>query len=220
MWEYIVQASSFAGKIDTVILVVTVLTGIGLVAAEGVLFYLIFKYRKNDTRKGEYITGEEKHQKKWIAIPHKIILVADIAVIVIAVQAWYHVKQHLPKPERTIRVIGQQWAWTFVHPGEDGEIDTEDDVALVDELHVEKDVLYHFKLESKDVLHSFFIPVFRLKQDAIPGREFTGWFKPTKTGEYDVSCAEMCGVGHGIMGARVFIRDGSDHSDWLATQKG
>lgn len=220
MFEYLKEASSFAGQLDQLMLIIAILTGLGLFAAEGALFYLIFKFKRKDGVKGQYLSGETKAEKKWIAIPHKIILVADILVIVLAVKAWYHVKQNLPDAERTIRVIGQQWAWTFVHPGEDGEIDTEDDIALVDELHVEKDVLYHFKLESRDVLHSFFIPVFRLKQDAVPGREFTGWFKPTETGDFDVSCAEMCGIGHGIMGARVHIREKSEHNQWLETQKG
>lgn len=220
MLEHIIGASSFAGQIDFLIIIIAILTGIGLLLAEGALFYLIIKFRKKPGVKGQYLAGETKEEKRWIAIPHKIILIADIAIIVLAINVWYTVKQDLPDAERTIRVIGQQWAWTFIHPGPDGKIDTEDDVALVDELHVEKDVLYHFKLESRDVLHSFYIPVFRLKQDAVPGREITGWFKPTNTGEYDVSCAEMCGIGHGIMGARIYIRDKAGHSKWLETQKG
>ena len=94
-----------------------------------------------------------------------------------------------------MRAIGQQWAWTFVHPGPDGELDTDDDISKINELHVEVDRLYHYKLESRDVLHDFSVPVFRLKQDAIPGRVITGWFTPTKTGEWDIQCAEMCGTG-------------------------
>ena len=79
-------------------------------------------------------------------------------------------------------MVAQQWAWSFVHPGPDGQLDTADDIKTVDELHVKVDTLYHFKLESRDVLHSFSVPVFRLKQDVIPGRVITGWFQPTQTG--------------------------------------
>jgi len=75
---------------------------------------------------------------------------------------------------------------------------------------------YHFRLESRDVLHSFSVPVFRLKQDAIPGRSITGWFQPTLTGEYSVQCAEICGIGHGVMAARIHIEDANQHATWVA----
>jgi cytochrome c oxidase subunit 2 len=129
---------------------------------------------------------------------------------------WYNVKQTLPEAESVVRVIGQQWAWTFQHPGADNELDTPDDIFTVDELHVEVDRVYHYRLESRDVLHSFSIPVFRLKQDAIPGRSITGWFEATRTGEYDVQCAEICGIGHGVMAARILIEDASRHQAWIA----
>ncbi len=74
---------------------------------------------------------------------------------------------------------------------------------------------YHFELESKDVLHSFFVPVFRLKQDAVPGRVITGWFKPTKAGTHDILCAEICGVAHGIMGAQIVIETPEQHAAWV-----
>jgi cytochrome c oxidase subunit 2 len=114
-----------------------------------------------------------------------------------------------------VRVIGQQWAWTFVHPGPDGTIDTADDITTVDELHLQIDTLYHYKLEARDVLHSFSIPAFRLKQDAVPGRVITGWFEPTLTGRYDFQCAEICGIGHGLMAATVFVESADDHAAWI-----
>ena len=75
---------------------------------------------------------------------------------------------------------------------------------------------YHFKLESRDVLHSFSVPVFRLKQDAIPGRSITGWFQPTQEGAFEVQCAEICGIGHGVMGGWVIVENASQHSAWVA----
>src|SRR5690606_18600116 len=144
-------------------------------------------------------------EKKYLQYAHKAIIACDLVIIFFAISTWYHIKQQLPEPQETIRVIGQQWAWTFVHPGLDKVLGTEDDVAMVDELHLKEDVVYHYKLESVDVLHSFSIPVFRLKQDSIPGRVITGWFQPTKTGKFDIQCAEMCGIGHGIMGAQLII---------------
>jgi cytochrome c oxidase subunit 2 len=86
----------------------------------------------------------------------------------------------------------------------------------VNELNLAVDTLYHYKLEAKDVLHNFSVPVFRLKQDAIPGRVITGWFEPTLTGNFSIQCAEICGIGHGLMGARVIIHTAEDYAAWNA----
>jgi cytochrome c oxidase subunit 2 len=163
------------------------------------------------------VTGKEPHLKRWINIPHALIIVCDVVIIVAAVRVWYMVKQKLPEPDSTIEVIGQQWAWSFVHPGADNTLGTPDDIKTVDTLHVEADKVYHFKLQSRDVLHSFSVPVFRLKQDAIPGRTITGWFEATKPGEYDIQCAEMCGIGHGIMAARIVVDTPAAHAAWVAS---
>lgn len=211
-------ASSFAGDIDMVFSVIFWIVLFWFLLAEGVFFYLILRFRKKDGVKAQYITGELKSEKRWITIPHNLILVFDVIIVIAAVKVWYTVKQDLPDaPDKQIvRVIGQQWAWTFVHPGPDGQLDTPDDIAKVNELHVQVDRLHHFQLESKDVLHSFSVPVFRLKQDVIPGRVITGWFTPTKTGEYDIQCTEICGVGHALMPARIFIETADQHAAWVA----
>ena len=114
-----------------------------------------------------------------------------------------------------MRVIAQQWAWSFVHPGPDNVLDTADDITTVNELHVAKDTLYHYKLEAKDVLHNFSVPAFRLKQDAIPGRVITGWFEPTMAGTFDIQCAEICGIGHGLMPGKVHVQDAATHTAWM-----
>ncbi|MDH3520325.1 MAG: hypothetical protein OEM49_07695, partial [Myxococcales bacterium] len=212
--HYVVAASSYARQIDFVFTLIFVLVGFWFVLSEAVFIGLILRFRKKEGVRAEYITGEEKHQKRWITIPHLLVLVCDVFIIVFAIKAWYDVKQDLPPAERTVRLIAQQWAWTFVHPGPDGKLDTDDDISTVNELHVEVDTLYHYKLESLDVLHDFSVPVFRLKQDAIPGRVITGWFEPTVTGSYDIQCAEICGIGHGLMGARIHIESATEHAAW------
>jgi len=216
--SFLPQASSFAADIDNLFTLIFVLVGFWFVLSMGTFLWLIFRFRARDGRPAEYITGEEKSQKRWITIPHLLVLVCDVFIIVGAVRVWYDIKQYLPPAEQTVRVIGQQWTWTFVHPGPDGKLDTADDIAKVNELHVQKDVAYHYQLQSQDVLHDFSVPVFRLKQDAIPGRTITGWFKPTLEGEYDIQCAEICGIGHGLMGARIFVENAAQHAAWMATQ--
>jgi cytochrome c oxidase subunit 2 len=216
--RYLPQASTFAGDIDGVIILIAYIVGFWGILAEVVLLGLIIAFREKKGVKAQYITGEEKHQKAWVAYPHYLVLVFDIMVIVAAVRVWYNVKQDLPAADQTVRVIGQQWAWSFVHPGPDGVLDTADDIATVDELHVKVNTTYHFKLESRDVLHSFSVPVFRLKQDAIPGRVITGWFEATETGTHDIQCTEMCGIGHGLMPARIVIESAAEHAAWMAEQ--
>ncbi len=210
-------ASSYAAEIDGLILLVLVAVGICFVVAEIVFFHFILKFRAQPGRRGEYIDGKNKRHKRWITIPHFCVLAFDILIILVSFRVWYDIKMDLPEnPDAVIRVIGQQWAWTFQHPGADRELDTPDDIFTVDELHVENDKTYHFELQSKDVLHSFSVPVWRIKQDAIPGRTITGWFQPTKTGRYDVQCAEICGFGHGVMVAEVMVEDAIAHAAWVA----
>ena len=217
--RYIVQASTYAADIDFVINLVGVLVGFWGLLTAGIFFWLIFKFRARSGVRTQWITGEEKEQKRFISIPHYLIMVCDIFIIVAAIQVWVDVKQELPEDAHaTIRVIGQQWAWTFVHPGPDGLLDTADDIATVDELHIEVDQPYIYELESRDVLHNFSVPVFRLKQDAIPGRTITGWFEATKTGNYDIQCAEICGIGHGLMPARIIIQSAEEHAAWMASR--
>ena len=212
---FLPQGSTYAGQIDGVINLVTLLVGFWFTVAQVVFFWLIFTQRAKPGVHAGYVTGEEEFPKKYIGWAHWGVLACDVLILVFAVQAWYRVKQDLPPAEQTVRVIGQQWAWTFQHPGPDGQLDTDDDITTVDELHLQKDVLYHYQLESRDVLHSFSVPVFRLKQDAVPGRTITGWFKPIITGEHDIQCAEICGIGHGIMGAKVFLETPEQHAAWM-----
>jgi cytochrome c oxidase subunit 2 len=214
------QASSYAADIDFLVDLIGWMVGVWFFLCIAVFFYLIFKFKAKDGVKAEYITGEEKSHKRFISVPHALVLVCDVFIVFFAIRVWIDVKQEIPTPDANVRVIAQQWAWTFEHPGPDGKIRTEDDIRLVDELHVEVDKTYQYELEALDVMHDFSVPVFRLKQDAIPGRVITGWFKPTVVGEYDIQCAEMCGIGHGLMPARIFVETPEQHAAWIAEQSG
>lgn len=212
--QFVDTGSTYAAQIDNVILIIALITGFWFFLTMGVFYYFLYKFQAKNVDRAMYIEGTEKKYKRFITWPHFVIIAMDVVIIVVAVRAWVHVKQHLPKAEATVRIIGQQWAWTFVHPGPDRKLDTEDDITTIDELHVEVGKVYHYKLLAKDVLHSFSVPVFRLKQDAVPGRTITGWFEATITGSYDVQCAEMCGIGHGLMAARIHLRKAKGHLAW------
>ena len=207
--------SSYASDIDDVILLIGWFVAFWLFAAEFAFFALLWLFRKKDGVKAQYITGEEAHQKRWVTIPHLMVLICDVFIIVGAVRVWVDVKQTLPPPDSEIRVISQQWAWSFQHPGADNVLDTDDDIFTGEELRVSADKVYHFHLSSLDVMHDFSVPVFRLKQDAIPGRTIVGWFKAEKTGTYDIQCAEMCGIGHGLMPGVIVIETPEQHMAWV-----
>jgi len=223
--DYVPSLSTYSADIDFVIILVGVLVGVWLLLAEGLLIGFALKYRAKDGVKAGYVTGEEKEYTRPITWAHSLILICDVFIVYFAVVVWVDVKQELPEnPDATINVIAQQWAWTFEHPGLDGILEDDpatatdeaaDNIRTVDELHIEVNKTYIYQLSAKDVLHSFSVPVFRLKQDAIPGRIITGWFTPTGTGAHDIQCAEICGIGHGMMAARVLIEDAQTHAAWV-----
>ncbi len=213
--RYLTAASTYAHWIDYQFLLIAALVGFWLIVAEGMMFLLIFKFRARDGRPSQYITGEEPHLKRCITIPHFLIIVCDIVILAGAITVWYKIKQVMPPADATVRVIGQQWAWSFQPPGPDGVLDTADDIRTVGEMHVVVNTTYHFELLSRDVVHSFAIPAFRLKQDALPGRTINGWFRPNRVGTYDIQCTQICGIGHALMAGRIIVETPQDHAAWL-----
>ncbi|MDP6981253.1 MAG: cytochrome C oxidase subunit II [Myxococcota bacterium] len=213
---YVAALSTYAKDIDDVIMLITLLVGFWFLLAQGALLGFCWVYRKRDGQKAQYITGEEKSQMRWVSIPLVLIVCCDIYIALADGPVWAKVKEDLPPAERKVRVIAQQWAWTFVDAGPDGQLDTADDITTMTDLHVEVGKLYHFELQSLDVIHGFSVPVFRLKQDIIPGRTIIGWFEATGTGTYDIQCTEICGIGHGLMPGRIIIETAEQHASWLA----
>ncbi len=215
----ILSGSSYAPDIDYLFRLITILVGFWFVVAQLVFFYFIFRYRRKPGVRAQYVTGETRGQFAWVLVPLILVVACDGWIDVATARVWHSIKEELPPADLTVRVTGQQWAWTFRHPGPDGKLDTEDDIVTVDQLHVPLDRVCHFELESKDVLHSFSVPIFRLKQDAIPGRTIKGWFKATRSGQYDIQCTEICGMGHAMMAARIFIESAAEHAEWMKPKK-
>jgi len=213
---YVHSASSFAGDIDNLFLVITLIIGFWFFLVFGIFIYLMVRYRRKEGVKAKYITGEKHSETKWTHYPHSAVVAFDVVIIAINIFVWVDIKQTLPPRDNLVRVIGQQWSWSFIHAGQDGELDTSDDVATVNDLHLKVGDTYHYELQSRDVLHNFAVPAFRLRQDAVPGRTISGWFKPTKTGTFDLQCAEMCGYGHGIMGAAVTVHSEESFNTTMA----
>ena len=225
--QFIRSISTFGGDIDSLFDNITYIVGFWFVLTELVFFYFIFRFRRKPGVKAQYITGTKKEEKKWINIPHMLILACDVFLVVGAISVWYNVKQRIPEDIGDhVEVVGQQWAWTFVHAGQDKELGTWDDIATTGDMVVTPGVKYKYVLKATDVLHSFSVPVLRLKQDAVPGRTITGWFEieedfdfKNHKGEsqhiFDIQCAEMCGIGHGIMAARMIVYTKDEYDAWV-----
>lgn len=128
-------------------------------------------------------------------------------------EVWWNYREGEPGITR-VQIMPQQWAWRFRLPGNDGEFNTADDIVTFNELHVPKDTRVAAQLKSRDVIHSFFLPNVRQKQDANPGAVTRMTFTPTQAGTYEVVCAEMCGIAHYKMRAEMMVHDAADFAVW------
>jgi cytochrome c oxidase subunit 2 len=131
---------------------------------------------------------------------------------------WADIKGQSPPPDVEVRVTACQFAWSFAYPGPDGlfqTIENDKDRFPDKELNVPVNKVVRVHLRSNDVIHSFFVPSFRLKQDAVPGREINVWFKATKPGRYELPCAELCGLGHSSMVNWVNVLSDADYQKWV-----
>jgi cytochrome c oxidase subunit 2 len=138
----------------------------------------------------------------WIGIP----LVISLSMFVIGTFVFYD-QYEAPGDASRIDVVGKQWMWYLQHPEGKREIN---------ELHLPVGRPVQLKMISQDVIHSFFVPAFRTKQDVLPGRETTTWFHPTKVGKYHLFCAEYCGTNHSQMVGWVYVMEQADYDRWLA----
>ena len=122
----------------------------------------------------------------------------------------------MPPGDVFVQVTAKQFNWDFTYPGPDGKFATEDDLTVENELHVPVDKVVRLTLQSRDVIHSLFIPNMRFKQDTLPGRRIEGWFKATKTGEFEIPCAELCGFGHSGMLGSLKVQSPTEYAAWTA----
>ena len=207
--------SSFGHEMDSLMWLIYWVVGAWFLAAEGLIVYFIFRYRKKEGVRAAYVTGRGLKGAAWVLVPAVLVLACDLAIDAHAEAVWHHIKLEVPTPDVQVRIEAQQFAWTFRHAGPDGKFNTADDVVTNGELHVPVGKVVRFELESRDVIHSFWAPNLRLKQDAVPGRTIPGWFKAEKVGNYGIGCAQICGAGHTVMGAMLIVQEQADYDQWL-----
>ena len=208
--------STFAPGIDRIYYVILVLTGIAFVIVEAGLIWFVIKYRGRPGRKAYYTHGNNTAEVVWTAVPAVTVVVLGI----MSGPIWNKIKgrDSVPTDAAPVGIRGQQFEWHVTYPGADGQLGSSDDFTVRNQLHVVVNRPTVALLTSEDVIHSFFVPAFRLKQDAVPGMEIRVWFEPTQTGRYELACAELCGLGHYRMRAFVEVHTEQDYQRWLAEQ--
>jgi len=231
-----VNASAHGHEVDMIIYLVHIVMLI-LFVGWGIFFIVaLFKFRKKKNPTANY-TGITSHFTTWIEVG--IIIIETVLLVGFSVPFW--AKQVNAFPKRTdvieVRVVAEQFAWNIHYSGPDGifgktdiqyfdeqlnalgldpnDANGKDDITTINQLHlpIGKPAIIH--LTSKDVIHSFSLPVMRVKQDIIPGMSIPTWFTPTKTGQFEIACAQLCGLGHYRMKGYLTIHSQDDFQQWI-----
>jgi cytochrome c oxidase subunit 2 len=257
-WWLPQDAASYGSKVDGLFYLILAITGIAFIGTETVLVWAMWKFVARPGAKSPYTHGNHKLEMIWTAVPAAILLFIAFA----QVGAWADIKyqSRMPDPDLVFEVSARQFEWRFRYPtaetldamtrnwkgpGKDVAADWDkkphfDDIRVVNEVHVWKHTdkepcRVRMFLKTKDVLHSFFLPNLRIKQDALPGKTIPVFFDATeanvkwnagtkklesiggKDKEWELACAELCGWGHYKMRGRLYVHETKkDYFDWLA----
>ena len=233
-WWWTPVASNW-GNMDDTILLTFWITGAVFVAICFFISYCVWKYRYQENRRAEYKPEDKKLEKRltWLTTLGVAALLAPGLVV------W---DKYVTVPENALKVevLAYQWGWKYRLPGEDKVLGKTDikfiddenifglnlsdshgrDDLLIDsgDLHLQINQPVKFELRSIDVLHNFYVPQFRGKMDMVPGLITYYWMTPTRTGDFEVLCAEYCGSGHYAMRGRVVVDNEQDYLNWEAKQ--
>ncbi len=241
MWELLglpPQASAHAADVDRLIVLLHWMMAILFVGWGAFFLYTLVRFRQSANPKADY-AGVKSHNSSYLDVV--LALVEAVLLIGFAIPAWATRVNQLPaEGEATVvHVVAKQFEWHIHYPGPDGmfgrtaiELITPtnaigldrsdpaaaDDLATINQFNmpVDKPVIVH--LSTQDVIHSFAIAELRVKQDVIPGQEIPVWFVPTLTGNFEINCSQLCGLGHYRMRGFVSIQTESEFQDWFAEE--
>ncbi|HEV8577917.1 MAG TPA: cytochrome c oxidase subunit II [Thermoanaerobaculia bacterium] len=197
------SASALSGDVDLLFIAWSAVSVFFTLLIAGLILYFMVRYRRRHPEE----VGASERAAMWLEIGWSVVPLA----IMLAMFAWgtrvFFQLYRPPKDAVEFTAIGRQWMWKVQHPGGQREINT---------MHVPVGQPIRVTLASEDVIHSFYIPAFRIKQDAVPGRFTSVWFQATKPGTYHLFCAEYCGTEHSRMIGSVVVMEPQDYETWLA----
>lgn len=233
---YFTELASNWGSIDTTVTITFVVCAIVFVATNLFMAYCIIRFRNKSKDQRAKYEPENKKLEGWLIV---ITTIGVVAMLAPGLIVWGKFVSP-PKNAAIVEVIGQQWQWSFRFPGKDGELGTvdarkinidnpfgmndedpygQDDILIAgNEVHIPLGQPVKFLLRSKDVLHNFTVPQFRVKMDLVPGMVTWLWLTPTRTGTFEILCEELCGIGHHTMRGKVVVEEEEDFQAWLAQQ--
>lgn len=208
--------TDIAKETDHIFMVIYWMTIITCLLVFAFLAYYLFAYRKGANKKVKYTHGNTKLEIFWTTATFAIMLF----VALYSKSVWQDMKINTPSEDKAlvVEIKPRQFQWDIAYAGADGKFDTPDDIKTVNQLNVPagKDIL--LKLSAQDVIHSFFIPEFRMKQDAVPGMLTTFWFNCPKPVNLEIACAELCGIGHGRMRGYLKVMDQAKYDEWYKSE--
>jgi cytochrome c oxidase subunit 2 len=206
------DVSTFGQEIDSLFYLIYYITAATFILVTVLMIVFLIMYRQKEGRRATYTHGNTTLEIIWTIIPAAILIVLSF----MSVATWAKVKRHAPDSDFELQVSAKQFNWEIVYPGADRQFGTADDVKFDNDLHVPVNKVVRIHLTSSDVIHSFFLPNLRLKQDAVPGRSILVWFEATKPGKYELPCAELCGFGHSGMKGWLYVHPPEEYAQWAA----
>jgi len=190
-------------KVDNEFILVVAISVFFLLLVSVAMIYFVIRYRKSKNPVSSNITGNTTLEVLWTIIPLALVL-----LIFYYGWAGFKTMRDVPSDAMTVKVTARMWRWSFEYPNKKQS----DSV-----LYVPLNKPIKCEIQSVDVNHSLYMPAFRIKEDAIPGRTNYLWFLPDKLGEYDILCAEYCGLNHSYMRGRVVVMPENEFYSWLNT---
>ncbi|MCH9021228.1 MAG: cytochrome c oxidase subunit II [Planctomycetes bacterium] len=200
-----------AQEVDRAFAIIGGMCLVMLVAITGVMVYFAFKYRRSVRREAAQIEGHLPLEVAWIIIPTLLAFYMFFVGM-----KGFRMMREVPLDARVIEVTGQQWFWKVYYPDEEIFAPVREDNKVELHLPVGKPVKFALTSNMGDVLHSFYLPDFRIKEDCIPGQETYIWINPDKIGRYNIFCAEYCGADHSKMGGELIVEPQEDYDAWVA----
>jgi cytochrome c oxidase subunit 2 len=214
-WWLPENVASYGQDIDWLFHLIYWITGTVFVLVIATFLTFLVRYRDRPGRRARYTHGSTPLEIVWTVIPTIILVILTF----LSIPAWSRIKMQAPPAGVSVMVTAKQFNWQVTYPRADGTF-ASDAKLFLDEMHVPVNTVVHVRLRSQDVIHSFFVPQFRIKQDAVPGREIIAWFQATRPGKYEWPCAELCGFGHSGMRGWVYVHTPEDYAKWAAENLG